>query len=116
MIVHTAMGPKSDLGDEIADAPGARHAIGRGLGRLQAELVRRAGLTRAVIAGGDTSSHALRQLAVYALTPRLPMADTPGSPLSTAYSTDPAFDGMEVALKGGQVGNDDYFVRIRDGG
>ena len=44
------------------------------------------------------------------------MADTPGSPLSTAYSTDPAFDGMEVALKGGQVGNDDYFVRIRDGG
>ncbi|WP_285294100.1 four-carbon acid sugar kinase family protein [Aureimonas altamirensis] len=116
VIVHTAMGPESDLGDEIAEAPGARHAIGRGLGRLQAELVRRAGLTRAVIAGGDTSSHALRQLAVYALTPRLPMADTPGSPLSTAYSTDPAFDGLEVALKGGQVGNDDYFVRIRDGG
>ncbi len=116
VIVHTAMGPESDLGGEIADAPGARHAIGRGLGRLQAELVRRAGLERAVIAGGDTSSHALRQLAVYALTPRLPMADTPGSPLSTAYSTDPAFDGLEVALKGGQVGNDDYFVRIRDGG
>lgn len=116
VIVHTAMGPESDLGAEIADAPGARHAIGRGLGRLQADLVRRAGLTRAVIAGGDTSSHALRQLDVYALTPRLPMADTPGSPLATAYSTDPAFDGLEVALKGGQVGNDDYFVRIRDGG
>ena len=36
VIVHTAMGPESDLGDEIAEAPGARHAIGRGLGRLQA--------------------------------------------------------------------------------
>jgi 3-oxoisoapionate kinase len=116
VIVYTAMGPESDLGAEIADAPGARHAIGRGLGRLQAEFVRQAGLARAVIAGGDTSSHALRQLSVFALTARYPIPDSPGSPLATAFSDDPAFDGLQVALKGGQVGGDDYFVRIRDGG
>lgn len=115
-IVYTALGPDSDLGAEIADAPGARHAIGRGLGRLQADLVRRAGLSRAVIAGGDTSSHALRQLSVFALTARYPIPDSPGSPLSTAFSDDAAFDGLQIALKGGQVGGDDYFVRIRDGG
>ncbi|WP_062112184.1 four-carbon acid sugar kinase family protein [Aureimonas sp. AU40] len=115
VIVYTALGPESDLGAEIAGNEGARHAIGRGLGRLQADLVRGAGLSRAVIAGGDTSSHALRQLGVHALTPRMPLAETPGSPVSTAHSENPAFHGLEIALKGGQVGNDDYFVRIRDG-
>ncbi|WP_062206011.1 four-carbon acid sugar kinase family protein [Aureimonas sp. AU12] len=115
LVVHTAMGPASDLGEEIAGQDGARHAIGRGLGRLQARLVAEAGLTRAVIAGGDTSSHALRQLDVHALTPRFPLAETPGSPVSLAHSDTPAFDGLEIALKGGQVGNDDYFVRLRDG-
>ncbi|RIX97571.1 four-carbon acid sugar kinase family protein [Aureimonas flava] len=116
VVVHTAMGPDSDLGAALSDTAGARHAIGRGLGRLQAGLVRRLGLGRAVIAGGDTSSHALRQLAVHALTTRLPLPDTPGSPVALAHSDDPAFDGLEIALKGGQVGDDDYFSRVRDGG
>lgn len=116
VIVHTAMGPDSDLGDELSGTDGARHAIGRGLGDLQAALVRRLGLRRAVIAGGDTSSHALRQLGIHALTTRLPLPDTPGSPVALAYSHDPAFDGLEIALKGGQVGGDDYFSRVRDGG
>ena len=115
LIVYTALGPDTDLGAEIAGSEGARHAIGRGLGKLQAALVRQAGLTRAVIAGGDTSSHALRELGIHALTPRMPLAETPGSPVSTAHSDDPAFDGLEIALKGGQVGHDDYFVRIRQG-
>lgn len=115
VLVYTALGPESDLGDEIAGEAGARHAIGRGLGRLQARLVREAGLTRAVIAGGDTSSHALRQLAVHALTPRFPLAETPGSPVSSAHSEDPAIHGLEIALKGGQIGHDDYFVKLRDG-
>ncbi|WP_182087311.1 four-carbon acid sugar kinase family protein [Aureimonas sp. ME7] len=115
VLIHTAMGPESDLGSEIAGQEGARHAIGRGLGALQAGLVKRLGLRRAVIAGGDTSSHALRQLDVHALTTRLPLPDTPGSPVAIAHSDDPAFDGLEIALKGGQVGGDDYFSRIRDG-
>ncbi|MET0257229.1 MAG: four-carbon acid sugar kinase family protein [Methylobacterium sp.] len=115
LIVHTALGPSSDLGEALSGQDGARHAIARGLGRLQARLVAEAGLGRAVIAGGDTSSHALRELAVHALTPRLPLAQTPGSPVCLAHSDDPAFDGLEIALKGGQVGHDDYFVRLRDG-
>ncbi|GAA3551906.1 hypothetical protein GCM10022394_35220 [Zobellella aerophila] len=68
-----------------------------------------------MIAGGDTSSHALQQLGVYALTTRLPLAESPGSPLCTAHSDNPAFDGLEVALKGGQVGTEAYFGNIRDG-
>ncbi|MDQ0469271.1 four-carbon acid sugar kinase family protein [Labrys wisconsinensis] len=115
VILYTALGPATDLGGEIDRESEGRHRIGRRLGEIQRALVARAGLKRAVIAGGDTSSHALRELGIYALTTRLPLPQTPGSPLCRAYSEDAAFDGLEIALKGGQVGRDDYFSQIRDG-
>jgi uncharacterized protein YgbK (DUF1537 family) len=114
-ILYTALGPATDLGAALDGTHGGRHAIGRALGRILRDLVARAGLSRAVIAGGDTSSHALRELGIYALTTRLPLPQTPGSPLCTAFSDGPGFDGLQIALKGGQVGGDDYFVAIRDG-
>jgi 3-oxoisoapionate kinase len=115
VVFYTALGPESDIGGEIDKHEGARHAIGRVLGQIERALIEQAGLTRAVIAGGDTSSHALRQLEIFALTTRLPLPTTPGSPLCVAHSDHKAFDGLELGLKGGQVGNDDYFVKIREG-
>jgi 3-oxoisoapionate kinase len=115
VVFYTALGPESDIGGEIDKQEGARHAIGRALGQIERALIEQAGLTRAVIAGGDTSSHALRQLEIFALTTRLPLPSTPGSPLCVAHSEHNAFDGLEIGLKGGQVGDDDYFVKIRDG-
>jgi uncharacterized protein YgbK (DUF1537 family) len=114
VVLYTALGPETDVGAQF-ESEGARHAIGHALGRIERALVERAGLRRAVIAGGDTSSHALRQLGVYALTTRLPLPTTPGSPLCLAHSDEKAFDGLEIALKGGQVGGDDYFSKIRLG-
>jgi uncharacterized protein YgbK (DUF1537 family) len=115
VILYTALGPASDLGADVAGHDDARHAIGRGLGKILRALVQRAGLRRTVVAGGDTSSHALRELDIVALTTCLPLPQTPGSPLCTGYSATPAFDGLQVALKGGQIGKDDYFGHIRDG-
>ncbi|AWM27814.1 four-carbon acid sugar kinase family protein [Sinorhizobium fredii] len=115
VLLYTALGPSSDRGNAIGLEDGSRHRIGERLGLLLKELVKRAGLRRAVIAGGDTSSHALNQLSVDALTLRLPLPQSPGSPLCTAHGADPSIDGIEVALKGGQVGLDDYFSMIRDG-
>jgi 3-oxoisoapionate kinase len=115
VVFYTALGPQSDIGGEIDKHDGARHAIGRALGQIERALIEQAGLTRAVIAGGDTSSHALRQLEIFALTTRLPLPTTPGSPLCVAHSDHDVFDGLEIGLKGGQVGNDDYFVKIREG-
>lgn len=112
VLVYTALGPSTDLG---AAVDGERHAIGLGLGRILAGLVEAEGLGRAVVAGGDTSSHALRALSTVALTTRMPIAASPGSPLCTASSGHLAFDGLEIAFKGGQVGDDSYFSRIRDG-
>lgn len=115
VILHTALGPCADRGAEIDRQPDARHRIGEGLGAILRRLVLEQGLRRAVIAGGDTSSHALRQLGVDALTLRMPLPQTPGSPLCVAHSHEAGIDGLEVALKGGQIGTDRYFEMIRDG-
>jgi uncharacterized protein YgbK (DUF1537 family) len=87
--------------------------IGGGLGRVLDGVIRAAGLTRAVISGGDTSGHAAAMLGIDALTAIAPVA--PGSPLCRAHSTDPTRDGLQIALKGGQVGGDDFFRAVRDG-
>ncbi|MFQ3788853.1 four-carbon acid sugar kinase family protein [Halomonas sp. A29] len=115
VILHTAMGPETNASAIAKGGSQARHRIGRSLGQLLRRLVEIHGLRRVAIAGGDTSSHALRELRVHALTIRLPLPETPGSPLCRAYSDEPGFDGLEVALKGGQVGSDAYFGNIRDG-
>jgi uncharacterized protein YgbK (DUF1537 family) len=76
--------------------------------------MREARLGRVVIAGGDTSSVGARALGLFALTAE---ADGgPGAALLRGHSDDPARDGVEIALKGGQMGTPDFFVRMRDGG
>lgn len=110
-IIHTALGPSTDKGEALG---GARHEIGKGLGRILSRLVEAEHLPRAVIAGGDTSSHALTELGVAALTTLLPLPATPGSPLCTAHDKS-GIGKLQIALKGGQVGGDDYFSMIREG-
>ncbi|MEJ5902286.1 four-carbon acid sugar kinase family protein [Ochrobactrum teleogrylli] len=115
VILNTALGPSADRGREIDRIAGSRHRLARILGSILRSLVEREKLPRAVIAGGDTSSHALRELHVDALTTLLPLPQTPGSPLCTAHGGDTATNGLQIALKGGQVGADNYFSQIRDG-
>lgn len=115
VILHTALGPSADRGGDIDRVPGARHRLGQALGILLRRLIEQESLGRAVIAGGDTSSHALQELHVDALTTLLPLPQTPGSPLCTAHGSYAPTNGLQIALKGGQVGTDDYFVQIRDG-
>ncbi|MER8568934.1 four-carbon acid sugar kinase family protein [Mesorhizobium sp. M0924] len=115
VVLYTALGPAADRGGEIDRQEGARHKLGRGLGELLRALTIEQKLQRVVVAGGDTSSHALGQMGVDALTVRMPLPASPGSPLCVAHSRIEAIDGLEVALKGGQVGTDRYFSAIRDG-
>ncbi|ENN86739.1 hypothetical protein RHSP_30283 [Rhizobium freirei PRF 81] len=115
VILHTALGPSADRGGDIDRIPGARHRLGQALGTILRRLIEQEHLGRAVIAGGDTSSHALKELRVEALTTLLPLPQTPGSPLCTAHGSYAPTNGLQIALKGGQVGTDDYFAQIRDG-
>jgi uncharacterized protein YgbK (DUF1537 family) len=120
-LVYSAAGPNDPgvaaLRQAIANAGASpemvNDRIGAGLGRVLDTVVREAKLTRAVISGGDTSGHATSMLGVDALTAIAPVAR--GSPLCRAHSVDPARDGLQVALKGGQVGKDDFFCAVRDG-
>ena len=114
VIFYTALGPETDVGDKF-ETDAARHKIGAALGRIERAMIEQAKLQRGVICGGDTSSHALAELGIFALTTLLPLPATPGSPLCLAYSDDKLLDGLQIALKGGQVGEDDYLTRIREG-
>ncbi|MCA3572422.1 MAG: four-carbon acid sugar kinase family protein [Aestuariivirga sp.] len=115
VLVYTALDPVTEQGASLDAIPGGRHRVGQGLGRIARAAIAAHGLRRVILAGGDTSSHALGELDVFALTTRFPLAATPGSPLCTAASANPALDGIEIAMKGGQVGGDDYFTALRDG-
>jgi uncharacterized protein YgbK (DUF1537 family) len=121
-LVFTAAGPDDPAVAGMASAIEAsgqsagaiNDRVGAGLGRLLDRVVREAALTRAVIAGGDTSGHAALEMGIYALTAVAPVA--PGSPLCRAYSDDPAHARLEIALKGGQIGAPDFFCAVKRGG
>jgi uncharacterized protein YgbK (DUF1537 family) len=121
-LVFTAAGPDDPA---VADMTSAIEAsgqsaglindrVGAGLGRLLDRVVGEAALTRAAIAGGDTSGHAALEMGIYALTALAPIA--PGSPLCRAYSDKPAHARLEIALKGGQIGAPDFFCAVKRGG
>jgi len=68
---------------------------------------------RAVVAGGDTASHAGRQLGAYALTMLAPMA--PGAPLCKAHMSGGNSHPLELVFKGGQIGPKDFFGAVLAG-
>lgn len=99
LILHTGHTP---VGSVPADV------LGTGLGRLTGAIVGASrGLRRLVIAGGDTSSYAARALGIQAVEMICPLV--PGAPLCRAHAPGSPVDGLEVNLKGGQVGAPDYF-------
>ncbi len=88
--------------------------LGFALGRLLLALVRQTGVRRVVLCGGDTSSHAVQQLGLTALTFAGTLA--PGAPLCRAHAEETTgLDGLELVLKGGQIGPEDFFRIARDG-
>jgi uncharacterized protein YgbK (DUF1537 family) len=107
IVLYTALGPK----DCSSIQQGSD--LGRSLGIMLRELLIRSGVGRATIAGGDTSSHAVRQLGIHALTFAAPLS--PGAPLCRTHSSLPAMDGLEIVLKGGQVGGPDFFEAVLRG-
>jgi uncharacterized protein YgbK (DUF1537 family) len=86
--------------------------IGNGLGRALNIILESAGLRRVVVAGGDTSGHAVKELNMYALSAIAALA--PGAPLCRA-SSDAPWSAIEIVLKGGQVGQADLFCVARNG-
>jgi uncharacterized protein YgbK (DUF1537 family) len=121
VILYTAMGPEDaniDSIQQILRAQGRSAAdtsqlLGTQLGLLTKQILMNNRLGRLLVAGGDTSGYVTRELGIYAIESLTPIA--PGGPLCKGYSEEPRFDGIEIALKGGQVGSEDYFIRVLEG-
>ena len=103
LVLYTARGPDDP---SVGDARTGGAAVGERLGELGAALLPL--VRRVVVAGGDTSGRVARRLGIRSLEMIAPLA--PGSPLCRTDG------GLEIALKGGQVGRADYFETARLGG
>lgn len=120
-LVYSAQGPddpaverfKSAVASSNDTMAEANLRVGEALGCILYQTLHRSGARRAVASGGDTSGNATRQLGIFALSALAPTI--PGAALFQAHAEGP-MDGLELALKGGQMGSPDYFGWIRNGG
>jgi 3-oxoisoapionate kinase len=108
IILYTALGPLT------AGATPHGAQLGTQLGKLLKSLLQESSVRRVIICGGDTASHALQQLDLYALT--WSASAEPGAPLCHAHSDNQIFRNLELVLKGGQIGGQDFFELVRNGG
>ena len=110
VVLHTARGPDDPrLGGVRRDAG----ELGDALGLVLAAILAEVRLERAVVAGGDTSAAAVRRLGARAL--EAVAASAPGSPSCRVHAPGRPVDGLELVLKGGQVGPASYYVDTRGG-
>ncbi len=86
---------------------------GTALGSIADAVIAQTNVKRLLIAGGDTSSYAARALGIEAVEMIAPVVS--GAPLCKAYAPGKAVDGLEVNIKGGQVGDEHYFLTVLKG-
>ena len=125
VILHTAKGPEDPRIRQIRsfldikgwDPPASRTytavRFGEILGRSARGVLEQFRVERLVIAGGDTSGYVARQLGIEAVEMIAPAFY--GAPVCRAYATGSPVDGIEVNLKGGQVGDKTYFGVLQKG-
>ena len=124
-MLHTARGPGDarieamigslqarGLTREQAKHEGGR-TLGMRLGLVAREILSRVPLERLLLSGGDTSSQVTKVLAPQALVVAARLAR--GAPLCRFVAPGSPIDGLQVALKGGQMGGHDFFDEARRG-
>lgn len=94
-------------------AGGADPDLAPATARFLSKLLRSCSLRRVGIAGGDTASHAALALGLWGLSYKATLA--PGVTLCTARSEIEAVDGLELMMKGGQMGPPNMFERLLHG-
>lgn len=120
-LIYTARGPddpiivavNNKIESDNLDSHWINQKLGESLGQVLHKIIDQTDITRAVISGGDTSGYASQQLGIFALSALAPTI--PGAAIFKVHA-DGEIDGLELALKGGQMGSEDYFGWVRDGG
>ncbi|GLH32772.1 hypothetical protein BR1R5_21590 [Pseudomonas sp. BR1R-5] len=125
VLIHTAKGPGDSRIEQMIEAmlqkglprDEARVQGGKQLamevGQVALEILKAYPLKRLVVSGGDTSSQVTKVLAPDALVIKSDIS--PGAPLCQMHSREPYLKDVEIALKGGQMGDRDYFVKALRG-
>jgi len=116
VVMYTAKGPDDDhvaaVQNKLPEGVSAPAFVAHRIGLLYAQLARaaivEAGLTRVVVAGGDSSSFTMRQLGAIALETKASHFKQ-NAHVCTLFSDDPEIHGKEVLLKGGQVGTAELY-------
>ncbi|GAC1327133.1 MAG: four-carbon acid sugar kinase family protein [Collimonas sp.] len=120
-LIYSAEGP-DDVHVTGFDAIALEAGIGRSdaarqVGMALAEVMRRLldvrPVARVAIAGGDSSGEVASALDIIALS--VSAAMSPGAPLCRAWSDNPRRDGLEIVLKGGQIGGLSFFGDVLEG-
>jgi uncharacterized protein YgbK (DUF1537 family) len=125
IILHTAKGAKDPRiqeiksifdkkgWDEITRRTQTAKILGKVLGQSALRALEHLPIERLVIAGGDTSTFVARELGIEAVEMIAPLFL--GAPLCRVFAPGSPVDGIEVNLKGGQVGDETYFGVLQKG-
>lgn len=121
IVLYSAKGP-DDIAikrtrhryNELDRSAALADLLGEQQGRIVHAILETTDIDRACVAGGDTSGSVIDQLDITALEPIAPVAR--GAPLCRARSDNPVTDGLEIAFKGGQTGDDAFFSHVLNGG
>jgi len=121
-IMFTALGPDDPSIGSLRAATGSsgkseetvNESIGVGLGKALARLIDVGRVERVAIAGGDTAGRSIAELGIDALTAMTPIS--PGVALCQAHSDSEAFSDLQIALKGGQMGEPGFFSQFKSVG
>lgn len=119
VVLYTAMGPKDEnifilkqwFSSENMSNSATSEYIGNRLGVLTQKIFERTDLKRLVVAGGDTSGFVGKALGIDAL--EVIQSISPGAPLCIGKSFEKISTDIEIALKGGQFGEIDYFEQVK---
>jgi 3-oxoisoapionate kinase len=122
VVIYSAAGPADPHLAEFATSLNSRglsvesgnEALGSALADVLRRVLPETSCRRVVVAGGDTSGRIVSRLGVTSLRVRAPMVR--GAPLCVATALEPWADGLELILKGGQVGGADFFEAACAGG
>jgi len=119
VVVYAAKGP-DDPAIAATKAAAEKHGVTSAaqlLARIQGSMMKRilleSGIKRACVAGGDTSGYVTQALEVFAL--KVAALIAPGTPICSVVSESSNFEGLELALKSGQLGGEPYFEGVRLG-
>jgi uncharacterized protein YgbK (DUF1537 family) len=91
----------------------AQAQVQRALGGALRGMLACGRVRRVVVAGGDSSGEVAGALGIEALQVLAHLV--PGAPLCRGHSQDAACDGLQIVLKGGQMGDAAFFGTVLAG-